>query len=698
MKKYCYTCMEEIKQGDFCTNCMKQNEEDCFAHHLKPGTVLNNKYLVGNCLGEGGFGITYIGRDLMLDIKVAIKEYYPNGYVNRNNDATQMVTTTTTTQSDFFNKGKERFLQEARNIAKFIGETGIVGVREYFECNNTAYIIMDYLEGENLSVYSKKNGVFKPETIFELMLPIVRSLRKIHDEGIIHRDISPDNIMFMKNGTLKLMDFGSARFFTNEEKEMSVMLKQGYAPEEQYRKNGDQGPWTDVYGLCATIYKCITGITPVNALDRLASDSIKEPNELGIDIPKPLEIVLMYGLAVFKNNRCKDMVELEDLIIKALNKQSVTIDNTPAESDLYKTQAADDDFYKTQIAEEVYNTPNQTLPPSPSFPTAGSNGSVSYTAKTSRNNNKTIIIISIALAALLVTSGICFFIVSKIFNENSKKSNDSSSPSQEEIVVEDENHVPSCINKEHSKAKTELEKLGLIVEEEYEFSDSVNEEHVISQSLKEGYSFNKGDIIKLVVSKGKDVCPYEYSQKLTVTAFSSWPNGTATLYEWKNGDWSELARYNCMLGSKGIGPAKEGSSYTPQGLHRMGVVLSAYTVNTSLNTYNATRNTGVVDDVNSEFYNRILESSQVPSGVSFDNIGSSLTDGTTYAMIYIEHNGSGFSSSNVVKGNGSAIGIRGQYGTLNATYGDVDISADDMVDLLSKIDVNKNPMVEIKVK
>lgn len=343
MKKYCYTCMEEIRQGNFCMTCMKENEPDRFGHHMRPGTVLNGKYLVGNCLGEGGFGITYIGRDLTLDIKVAIKEFYPNGYVNRSNDMTQMVTTTTETQREFFSNGKQRFLQEARNIAKFIGEPGIVDVREFFEENNTAYIIMNYLDGEDLSSCLKKHGTFDAQELFEKVLPVAESLQKIHAAGIIHRDISPDNIMHRNNGTLTLMDFGSARFFTNEEKVLSVMLKQGYAPEEQYRKNGDQGPWTDVYGLCATIYRCITGVVPEDALDRASADTLKRPSELGVRISRPLENVLMRGLAVKKEDRCQNMKELADLIRKALN----TTDKKPEKDyrDDYRTQPADVDDY-----------------------------------------------------------------------------------------------------------------------------------------------------------------------------------------------------------------------------------------------------------------------------------------------------------------------------------------------------------------
>lgn len=339
MSTFCYSCMNEI-DGNFCPYCKKENTADSVAYRLKPGTILNKKFLVGNSIGEGGFGITYIGRDLTLDRRVAVKEYFPNGYVNRNNNVSQLVSATTDNQVSFFKKGLENFLEEARKIAKLMNVSGIVDVREYFEENGTAYIIMEYLDGINLSVYLRQNGVFKPETIFQLMLPITYSLQKMHDEGIIHRDISPDNIMYLSDGTLKLTDFGSARYFSNAQKEMSVVVKQGYAPEEQYSKNGDQGPWTDVYGLCATMYRCITGKIPVDAIDRIKNDTLQTPTELGIQMPEPMQITLMYGLAVFKNDRCKSMQELSYLMEKALANENIQVESADYYHRLNQTMIA----------------------------------------------------------------------------------------------------------------------------------------------------------------------------------------------------------------------------------------------------------------------------------------------------------------------------------------------------------------------
>ena len=364
MSYYCYHCMNELADDQYvCPHCHKENNPENVVYRLRPGTILDNKYLVGDCLGEGGFGITYIGRDLSLDIKVAIKEYYPNGYANRNNTVDQSVFATTESQKKYFYKGKENFLEEARKIAKFLGEPGIVGIREYFEANGTAYIIMEYLEGENLASYIKKNGTFNAEKMFRLMLPITYSLKRIHDTGMVHRDISPDNIMYMSNGSLKLMDFGSARYFTNEQKEMSVLLKQGYAPEEQYRKNGKQGPWTDVYGLSATMYRCITGNIPEDALDRLRDDNLVPPSELGVNITPALENILLYGLAVFKENRCQSMEELSSLIEKALDDPQSAAEETaklvpkprqaPSDQPEQHTYLADDGAMEQESANNI---------------------------------------------------------------------------------------------------------------------------------------------------------------------------------------------------------------------------------------------------------------------------------------------------------------------------------------------------------
>ena len=194
-------------------------------------------------------------------------------------------------------KGKDSFLKEARTVARFRGTPGIVDVLNFFEANDTAYLVMEYLEGETLS-HRLRQHLFTADEIFRLMAPVFDTLEKIHAQGVIHRDISPDNIMLLGDGRLKLMDFGAARLMNySDQRSVSVVLKAGYAPLEQYSAKGEQGPWTDIYALCATLYKCITGKTPDDALDRADGDELQWPSELGFPISVQQEAVLKKGMA-----------------------------------------------------------------------------------------------------------------------------------------------------------------------------------------------------------------------------------------------------------------------------------------------------------------------------------------------------------------------------------------------------------------
>ena len=328
-KKLCLHCMEYRESGSSrCPHCGKEAvSAELPPHYLRPGLELNNKYIVGRTLGEGGFGITYIGRDKNLDMRVAIKEYYPSGFVSRNSSASLTITANVGNGEQVFEKGRERFISEARILAKLTSEPGIVGVRDFFEANNTAYIIMDYLDGITLKEHLEQNGTMGINQILELLKPVMKSLERIHGRELIHRDISPDNLMLV-DGELKLLDFGAARDFANlDNKSLSVMLKPGYAPEEQYRSKGIQGPWTDVYALCATIYKCITGITPDDSLNRAFGDDIKPPSSLGVSISAEQEKALMQGMAILQKNRIQSIHELRE---RLYGKASVTIEISSA--------------------------------------------------------------------------------------------------------------------------------------------------------------------------------------------------------------------------------------------------------------------------------------------------------------------------------------------------------------------------------
>ncbi len=307
---FCPNCMANTGYAyDVCPVCGGSMNVVNEPHQLPVNSILNGRYIIGRTLGAGGFGITYVGYDLKLNSKVAIKEYYMSGGVSRTRSLT--VIPTDKANEAPFNKGKERFLDEAKVLAQFIDEPNIVNVRDYFEENGTAYIVMEFLDGEDLTHYARKHGRLSFDEVLALLEPAMMALDKVHKKGLIHRDISPSNLMLLKDGRVKVLDFGTARTQSVlGEKSLSIMLKPGYAPEEQYRTHGQQGPWTDVYAMSATFYRLLTDKTPPTSTDRMFEDRIELPSALGVKITPQQEAALMRGLAVRSTDRIQSMEEL----------------------------------------------------------------------------------------------------------------------------------------------------------------------------------------------------------------------------------------------------------------------------------------------------------------------------------------------------------------------------------------------------
>ena len=318
-------------------------------HCLRKGTRLIGRYTIEKVLGQGGFGITYLGIDELHEKKVAIKEFFPQGIVTRNIEYEDAVTVTFVGEKDNYNKGKEKFLKEARIMARFSKDEGIVKAQDFFEINNTAYIVMEYLEGITLKQYLRENERIEPEELLELFVPLIESLDEIHSQGLIHRDISPDNIMVLLGGKIKLMDFGAARDYTDfGEKSLSLILKPGYAPPEQYQTHGVQGPWTDIYALCATMYKCLTGENPPDAIERVMDDNLKEISQFGIPVSKKMEETIIKGMSISSKNRYRNIEEFcEDLY--ALSEETLTLEE---ESKVEETLIEEDMKTFSQEAEE----------------------------------------------------------------------------------------------------------------------------------------------------------------------------------------------------------------------------------------------------------------------------------------------------------------------------------------------------------
>ena len=313
----CYNCFQHIQDPAApCPHCgfdLEENRQK-FPVALRAGTVLNNRYIVGRVLGQGGFGITYVAFDTQLQTRMAIKEYMPSDIATRVEGTT--VSIMMDTKSDDFTYGAERFQEEARTLAKFIGHPNIAGVSSYFDQNDTSYFVMDYIEGVSFKSYIANNGgkVSVDETL-NVMIPVLRALTAVHAEGFIHRDVTPDNIYISKDGNVKLLDFGSARYSIGDKsKSLDVILKVGYAPKEQYIRRGRQGPYTDVYSCAACFYAALTGYLPPESLERLDHDELVPVSQAGVDIPEWLDKAILKGLAVQPEDRFQSAAEFLDAI------------------------------------------------------------------------------------------------------------------------------------------------------------------------------------------------------------------------------------------------------------------------------------------------------------------------------------------------------------------------------------------------
>ena len=313
---FCYNCFQErgTEEGPcpYCGFDLAENEKK-FPVALRAGTVLNGRYIVGRVLGQGGFGITYLALDTQLNAKVAIKEFMPGEIATRQGTTVSVMMDT---KSEEFAYGAERFQEEARTLAKFIGNPNIAAVTSYFDENDTSYFVMDYIEGISFKTYiANHGGKISVEETPNVMTPVLRALTAAHAEGFIHRDVTPDNIYITKDGIVKLLDFGSARYSIGDKsKSLDVILKVGYAPKEQYIRRSRQGPFTDVYSCAACFYAAITGFLPPESLERLDHDELVPISQCGIEIPEYLDKAILKGLAVQPEDRFQSAAEFLDAI------------------------------------------------------------------------------------------------------------------------------------------------------------------------------------------------------------------------------------------------------------------------------------------------------------------------------------------------------------------------------------------------
>ena len=323
----CLGCMESFA-GYPCPNCGYDPEKAKNAEYaLPPGTILAGKYLVGRVLGQGGFGITYIGWDIALERKVAIKEYYPSGQVSRSPGTRSLTWYTTESAEQARRDGMQMFLKEARKMSKVDGIPGIVRVLDLFQENGTAYIVMEFVEGVTLKAKLQQTGPLPWEQAREIFLPAIRTMAQVHKAGLVHRDLSPDNIMLLPDGSVKILDLGAAKDLSINSGASSMQVaKSGFSPLEQYTQRGGSGPWTDVYSMAATIYYTLTGKLPPNAIDRLDKDTLSWENSALLNLPPQALKALQKAMVVQPQNRTQSMDVLgQGLTEKRQSQQPQTV-------------------------------------------------------------------------------------------------------------------------------------------------------------------------------------------------------------------------------------------------------------------------------------------------------------------------------------------------------------------------------------
>jgi len=418
---------------------IKDTEIRCLVNGTQ---ICNGRYIIEGVIGAGGFGVTYSAWDTTLQTRVAIKEYLPGEFSTR---APGNITVSIYggEKEEQYKDGLTKFYDESRHLAKFQGVPGIVQVFDVFMENETAYIVMEYLEGETLGERLKRDGKIPYQEAVKIMLPILQALEAVHKEGILHRDIAPNNIFLCSNGEVKLLDFGAARSATGtHSKSLTVLYKEGYTAEEQYRSRGDQGSWTDVYACAATLYKMLTGNIPQGAMERRRKDMLKAPSKCGAKIPVNVERAIMNALNLEIKDRTQTAGQFMD--------------------ELLSDKGVKDRFKK------IKNKKRDRVP----FWIWGI-GSVA--------------VICVGIFIWMVFDGRFAFVdgFTNLFAE--------------EGMV----RVPNIQNMTKEDAKKRLEKLNLSLRvKDYGYNKLIEEDMILSQMQEKGSLVDEGSIIYVTVSKG----------------------------------------------------------------------------------------------------------------------------------------------------------------------------------------------------
>lgn len=458
------------------------------SHILPTGTELPHNYIIDKILGEGGFGITYSGTFVPTGERVAIKEYFPSGLAHRESSPKhEALVVPLYGMKESFEKGRQHFLNEASILKEFQNLNSIVSVKDVIETNGTVYLVMEYIDGITLKQYVKENGALSFQELLPLMKPVIQALVHVHRQGLIHRDISPENLMVGIDNQLHLIDFGAASIENgHDEKTMTVILKSGYAPPEQYLSDGKQGAWTDIYALCATMYMTLTGFAPPESIRRIQKDELPSLAEHA-DITSWQAAAIEKGMNLNAAERFQNMESLYQALIIP-----------PIEMDSKRRS------YQNALEE------NKTV--------------MKNNANTRKKQKPLYTGLLVAFLFAVIFMGI-FIWKTNPFTEPYSTSQENSSNNK---LTENETTKPSTDNIctmidvtgiSYTEAQKQLAELDstIKIQTEWVYDDTHPRNIVLEQSIQERTDFTKGSIgtILLTVSKGKEPTVPESSENHT---------------------------------------------------------------------------------------------------------------------------------------------------------------------------------------
>ena len=451
---FCPNCFQsDCFNGRLCYQCGYEQKAAVDSRAMRAGVLLKNRYFLGRVLGIGGFGITYLAFDSRLRQRCAVKEYFPVEWAVRM-AGTNQIEPNSQLKDELYYHGKDVFVKEANILLEFQRESHIVNVRDFFEQNGTGYIVMEYLEGMDVKSILKQSGNKKDyEWCRRVILTVLHTLKDIHKRGVLHRDIAPDNVFVTNEGVIKLIDFGAAKHASELANiRTEIVLKQGYAPIEQYSKTAPQGPYTDLYAVAALFYRMLTGMKPIPANNRVNEDSLIPPSSMGIELPEQAELAMMCCLNVKPQYRLQTAGDF----MEALGGQNF---------------------------QPVYE-PEWILPPPP--PEHGRLVSHLLAMKT---GTKVLLILCVIGLAGAMAGAVTWYV----------KQNNAKVQTSEQMKA-----MPDCTGKSLEEAKQLLNNTGIknISEPIYEYDTQKEEDTVIEQSVVEGSAVSGDTSVQFTVSGG----------------------------------------------------------------------------------------------------------------------------------------------------------------------------------------------------